>query len=153
MALTKYQTILRIELNNGIGYSRHQLMVPGNFYPRVAGSFKADLIHHQVILAAVTQLLYSSLKKTHIFAASGFHKIANIHVCTCIIYCACAHTLLENYSYKQCFPRLNTSVGLVTKQFEEKANNIFAASGFHKIANIHVYIHNLLAICAYVTGK
>ena len=34
----------------------------------------------------------------------------------------------------------------VTKQFEEKANNIFAASGFHKIANIHVYMHNLLAI-------
>ena len=41
----------------------------------------------------------------------------------------------------------------VTKQFEEKANNIFAASGFHKIANIPVYMHNLLAICAYVTGK
>ena len=41
----------------------------------------------------------------------------------------------------------------VTKQFEEKANNIFAASEFHKIANIHVYMHNQLAICAYVTGK
>ena len=40
MALNKYQTILKIELNNGICYSRHHLMVPGNFYPRVAGSFK-----------------------------------------------------------------------------------------------------------------
>ena len=40
MAQNKYQTILRIELNNGICYRRHHLMVPGNFYPRVAGSFK-----------------------------------------------------------------------------------------------------------------
>ena len=40
MALNKYQTILRIELNNGICYSRHHLMVPGNFYPRVVDSFK-----------------------------------------------------------------------------------------------------------------
>ena len=43
----------------------------------------------------------------------------------------------------------------VTKlqQFEEKTNIIFADSGFHKIANIHVYMHNLLRMCAYVTGK
>ena len=33
MALNKYKTILRIELNNGICYSRHHLMVPGNFSP------------------------------------------------------------------------------------------------------------------------
>ena len=39
MALNKYQTILRTELNNGICYSRHYLMVLGNFYPRLAGSF------------------------------------------------------------------------------------------------------------------
>ena len=50
-----------------------------------------------------------------------------------------------------CYPQVLFAA--VTKQFEEKANHIFAASGFHKIANIPVYMHNLLAICAYVTEK
>ena len=40
MDLNNYQTILTIELNNGMCYSRHHLMVPGDFYCWVAGSFK-----------------------------------------------------------------------------------------------------------------
>ena len=40
MGLNNYQTILGIELNNGMCYSRHHLIVPGHFYCWVAGFFK-----------------------------------------------------------------------------------------------------------------
>ena len=36
--------------------------------------------YHQVLFAAVTKLQQFEEKTTNIFAASGFHKIANIHV-------------------------------------------------------------------------
>ena len=36
------------------------------------------------------------------------------------------------------------------QHFEVKTTNIFAASEFHIIANIHLY--SILSICAYVTG-
>ena len=38
--------------------------------------------YHQVLFAAVTKLQQFEEKTTNIFAASGFHKIANIHVCS-----------------------------------------------------------------------
>ena len=40
MGVNNYQTILRVELNDRMCYSRHHLMVPENFYCWVAGSFK-----------------------------------------------------------------------------------------------------------------
>ena len=80
-----------------------------------------------------------------------FHR-TNINVDSYSVY-ACTNVAgVRDISKIVCYHHVLFAA--VTKQFEEKANNIFfAASGFHNIANIHVYMHNLLAICAYVTGK
>ena len=62
--------------------------------------------YHQVLFAAVTKQFEE--KTTNIFAASGFHKIANIHVLSY----AFAHTLLEIYPYTVC-SQFKHYVGLV----------------------------------------
>ena len=76
MALNKYQTILRIELNNGICYSRHHLMVPGNFYPRVADSFKR--YRNYIIIIINTFPCIKNVAKTMRFTKDNVHTVVFI---------------------------------------------------------------------------
>ena len=51
MGVNNYQTILRVELNDRMCYSRHHLMVPENFYCWVAGSFNKMLAERPLAAA------------------------------------------------------------------------------------------------------
>ena len=61
----------------------------------------------------------------------------NLYACTCV-------AGLRDISKIVCYSQVLFAAVTKFQQFEEKTTNIFAASGFHKIANIHV---------CYVTGK
>ena len=75
-----------------------------NAFTYVAGvrDISNIVCYYQVLIAAVTKLQQFEEKTTTFFAASGFHNIANIHVCST------AHTLLENDPYIPYVPSLST---------------------------------------------
>ena len=61
--------------------------------------------------------------------------VTNVDYCS---FYACTYVVVRDISKIVCYHQVLFAAVTKSQQFEEKTNNIFAASGFHKIANIHI---------------